>query len=238
MPSPDCFPLPAVCSLHKSCIWRLKYRETLLIQLLDQSLGRQSPSLLPTMSPIHSVTEDTPLCKDPVHSERLQKGQRMACFFYMSSAPHLETEFAFSHPKICYSFDQRHTSLTENANFCPHPVANTEVALKLNIAHTSNKRIGQILPLLRWWSVVQLVKSKNVSVTGISCLQKSTTTKGSAASWLEAAHPGLLGVFELLCCTSRASTKIQLLSQLQSVCVRGKLLSPAARRKAWCILRS
>lgn len=57
--SPDCFPLPAVCCLPESCIWRLKYRETLLIQLSDQSLRHQSLSLLPTISPVHSITEDT-----------------------------------------------------------------------------------------------------------------------------------------------------------------------------------
>jgi len=53
--SPDCFSLPAVYCLRKSCIWRLKHRETLLIESSDQSLGQQSLRLHPAMSPVHQL---------------------------------------------------------------------------------------------------------------------------------------------------------------------------------------
>lgn len=152
MLSPDCFPLPVICCLRKSCIWRLKYRETLLIQSSGQSLGQQSLTLLSAVSPIHSVTEDTHLCKDLVHAEWLQKGWTLACFCYsrvqcltwrQSFLSHIQNFVTVLTRAV--KLHRQHISLTENASSSPHPLANTQIALKSNIAPNSNKTTGQTI---------------------------------------------------------------------------------------------
>lgn len=225
-----------------SWILRLKYRETLLIQLLDQPPRQWSLSFLPAMSPIQSLVEGTHLCKDRAHSEWLQTGQTIGWGFFCRWRQNLLSYIQKFVPVLTRGVElhRRHSSLIGNANYYPHAIANTQIALESNMAHTSDKRTGQAITSCDTVAVVHLLKSKTISDAGVGCLQKETTTMWTSASWLEATHSNCWE------CKSSCAAPWQLSPQSSfyhsplhcSVCLRGEMLSPAALGKTWCILWS